>query len=103
AQLRGRGVSDVPGEQMERAFGVTQGCGIAEPILTLSAGTFGLMEKPLEVLTCCLSIPWLVSAADDNVHAGPTRRAKVVAPPSEQHVQLLEFDAHGELRGLESV
>jgi hypothetical protein len=43
-----------------------------------------------------------VSAANDNVHAGPTLFAKIIAPSSEQRVQLLELDAHGQLRSLES-
>src|SRR5580765_2475179 len=61
------------------------------------------MEKLTEVLARCLPIPWLVGAADDDVQAGPTSLAKIVAPPSEERVQLLELDAHGELRSLQGV
>jgi hypothetical protein len=53
------------------------------------------MKKPPEVLARCLPIPRLVGAADDDVKAGPTRLAKVVASTAEQRVQLLEFDGHG--------
>jgi hypothetical protein len=61
------------------------------------------MEKLPEVLACCLPIPWLVGAADDDVQASPTPLPKIVAPPSEERVQLLELDAHGQLRSLEGV
>ena len=61
------------------------------------------MEKLPEVLARCLPIPWLVGAADDDVQAGPTPLAKIVAPPSEERVQLFELDAHGQLRSLEGV
>ena len=61
------------------------------------------MEKPPEVLARCLPIPWLVGAADDDVQAGPTPLAKIIAPHSEERVQLFEFDAHGQLRSLEGV
>src|SRR6476646_2777677 len=61
------------------------------------------MEKLPEVLARCLPIPWLVGAADDDVQAGPTSLAEIVAPPSEERVQLFEFDAHRQLRGLEAV
>src|SRR6476646_333191 len=61
------------------------------------------MEKLPEVLARCLPIPWLVGAADDDVQAGPTSLAEIVAPPSEERVQLFELDAHGELRSLEGV
>ena len=61
------------------------------------------MEKLTEVLARCLPIPWLVGAADDDIQAGPTSLAEIVAPPSEERVQLFELDAHGELRSLEGV
>ena len=44
-----------------------------------------------------------MSAADHDVKAGPTPLAKVVAPSSDQSVQLLEFDAHGQLCSLEGM
>src|SRR4029077_15686180 len=56
-----------------------------------------------EVLARCLPISWLVSAADNDVKASPTPLAKIVAPTSEERVQLLELDAHGQLRSLEGV
>ena len=61
------------------------------------------MEKLPEILARCLPIPWLVGAADDDVQAGPTSLAKIVAPPPEERVQLFELDAHGQLRSLEGV
>ena len=39
------------------------------------------MEKPPEVLARCLAIPRLVSAADDDVQAGPTPLAEIVSEP----------------------
>lgn len=59
------------------------------------------MEKPPEVLACCLSIPRLMGVADDDVKAGPTCLTEVIAPMCEQRMQLLKFDAHGQARGLE--
>ena len=44
-----------------------------------------------------------MGATDDDVQAGPTTLAKIVAPPSEERVQLFELDAHGQLRSLEGV
>jgi hypothetical protein len=61
------------------------------------------MEKLPKVLARCLAIPWLVSATDDDVQPGPTSLVEIVAPPSEERVQLFELDAHGELRSLEGV
>ena len=61
------------------------------------------MEKPPEILAGCLAISRLVSAADDDVHSGPTLLAKIVAPPCEERVQLFELDTHGQLRSLERV
>ena len=61
------------------------------------------MEKLLEVLACCLPIPRLMCAADNDVQAGPTPLAEIVAPPSEERVQLFELDAHSQLRSLEGV
>ena len=61
------------------------------------------MEKSPEVLACCLAIPRLVGATDDDVQAGPAHLAKVVAPSREERVQLFELDAHGQLRSLEGV
>ena len=96
-------VNDVSREQVERGVDVTEALGVDESILLLGARAFGLVEKPSEVLARCLAIPRLVSAADDDVQAGPTPLSKIVAPPSEERVQLFELDAHGQLRSLERV
>ena len=61
------------------------------------------MEKLPEILARCIPIPWLVGAADDDVKADPTPFTKIVAPLSEERVQLFKFDAHGQLRSLEGV
>ena len=90
-------------EQVERRVDVAEAFGVHQAVLVLGAGAFGLMEKPAEVLACCFSISRLVSAADDNVQAGPTRLAEVVTPSSEQRVQLIEFHAHSQLRSFEGV
>ena len=90
-------------EQIERGVDVTEAFAVDQPIFALSAGAFGLVEKPPEVLACCLAIPRLVSAADNDVQAGPTPLAKIVAPPYEERVQLFELDAHGQLRRLQDV
>jgi hypothetical protein len=100
-EMRSPLINDVSREQIERAIDITEALGINQPILALSAGAVGLMDKPPEVLTRCLPISWLVSAADDNVQSGPTRLAKLVAPLCEQSVQLLKLYAHGQLRSLE--
>src|SRR5262249_32610833 len=95
-------INDVSRKKVERGVDVAESLGVDQPILALGAGALGLVEKPPEVLACCLPISWLVGAADDNVHTGPTPFAKIVAPSSEQRMQLLELDAHGQLRSLES-
>src|SRR6201989_2400114 len=82
-EIRSPLVNDVPREQVERAIDVAEPFGVDQPILPLSGGTFRLMEKLAEVLTCCLAVPRLVGAADDDIQAGPTRLVKVVAPSSE--------------------
>ena len=102
-EIRGPLVNDVSREQVERGVDVTEAFAVDQPIFALSAGAFGLVEKPPEVLARCLAIPRLVSAADDDVQAGPTRLAKIVAPPAEERVQLFELDAHGQLSSLQSV
>ena len=89
-------------EQVERGVDVTEAFAVDQPIFVLSTGAFGLVEKPPEVLARCLAIPRLVSAADDDVQAGPTLLAKIVASPFEKRVQLFELDAHGHLRSLQS-
>ena len=89
-------------EQVERGVDVADALGVDESILPLGARAFGLVEKPPEVLARCLAIPRLVSAADDDVQAGPTLLAKIVASPFEKRVQLFELDAHGHLRSLQS-
>ena len=90
-------------EQVERGVDVTETFAVDQPIFPFSAVALGLVEKPPEVLACCLPIPRLVSATNDDVQAGPTSFAKIVAPPSEERVQLFELDAHGQLRSLEGV
>ena len=44
-----------------------------------------------------------MGATNNDVQAGPTRLAKLVAPSSDERVQLFELDAHGQLRSLEGV
>ena len=102
-EIRGPLVNDVSREQVKRGVDVAEALGVDESILPLGAGAFGLVEKPPEVLARCLAIPRLVSAADDDVQAGPTRLAKVASPSSEKRVQLFELDAHGQLRSLQRV
>ena len=65
----------MPREQVERGVDVAEGFAVDESIFPFSAVSFGLVEKSPEVLARCLAIPRLVSAADDNVQAGPTRLA----------------------------
>jgi len=90
-------------EQIERRVDVAEALSVNQPVLSLSCGALGLVEKPAEILARCLAIPRLVSAADDNVHAGPTLLAKIVAPPAEERVQLFKLGAHGQLCSLESI
>ena len=66
-EIRGPLVNDVSREQVERGVDVTEAFAVDQPIFALSAGAFGLVEKPPEVLARCLAIPRLVSAADDDV------------------------------------
>ena len=102
-EIRGPLINDVSREQVERSVDVTEAFAVDQPIFPFSAVALGLMEKLPEVLACCLPIPWLVGAADDDVQAGPTSLAKIVAPPPEERVQLFELDAHGQLRSLQGV
>jgi hypothetical protein len=102
-EIRSPLINDVSREQVERDVDVAKAFAVDQPIFALSAGAFGLVEKPPEVLARCLPIPRLVSATDNDVKAGPTRLAKLVAPSSEERVQLFELDAHGQLRSLERV
>jgi hypothetical protein len=90
-------------EQVERGVDVGEAFAVYQPILPLSGGALGLVEKPLKVLARCLAIPRLVSATDDDVQAGPTPPAKFVAPSSEKRVQLLQLDTHGKACGLKGV
>jgi hypothetical protein len=90
-------------EQVERGVHVTETFTVDQPIFSFSAVTLGLVEKLPEILARCFAIPRLVGATDDNVQASPARLAKVVTPPREKRVQLLELDAHGQLRSLERV
>jgi hypothetical protein len=102
-EIRSPLINDMSRQQVERGIDVAETFAIEQPILAISAVTFGLVEKAPEVLARCLAIPRLVSAADDNVQPGPTRLAKVVASSFEERVQLLELDAHGQFRRLERV
>ena len=102
-EIRGPLINDVSRQKVERGVDVTETFAVDQPIFPFSAVSFGLVEKPPEVLARCLAIPRLVSAADDDVQAGPTPLAKIVAPSSEERVQLFELDAHGQLRSLERV
>jgi len=100
-EIRRALVNDMSREQVECGVDVAEAFAVDQPILSLSAGAFGLVEKLPKVLTRCLPIARLVSATDYDVQAGPTRLASVVAPSSEQRVQLFELDTHGQLRSLE--
>ena len=102
-EIRGPLINDVSRQKVERGVDVAKAFAVDQPILPFSAVTLGLMEKPPEILACCLPILGLVGAADDDVQAGPTSLAEIVAPPSEERVQLFELDAHGQLRSLEGV
>jgi hypothetical protein len=90
-------------QQVERGVDVTKTFAVDQPIFSFSAVALGLVEKLAEVLARCLSISRLMGATDDDVQASPARLAKIVAPPREERVQLLELDAHGQLRSLKSV
>ena len=96
-------INDMSRQQVECRVDVAKAFAVNQAILELSTGAFGLVEKSTEVLARCLPISRLVSAADHDVKAGTTRLAKVVAPSSDQSVQLLEFDAHGQLCNLEGM
>ena len=86
-EIRGPLVNDVSREQVERGIDVAEALGVDESILPLGARAFGLVEKTPEVLARCLAIPRLVSAADDDVQAGPRPFTKIVAPPSEERME----------------
>ena len=75
-EIRGPLVNDVSREQVERGVDVTEAFAVDQPIFALSAGAFGLVEKPPKVLARCLAIPRLVSAADDDVQARLTPLAR---------------------------
>ena len=90
-------------QQVERRVDVAETFAVDQPILPFSGGALALVKKLSKILARCLAISWLMSAADDDVQASPTPLANVVAPPSEKCVQLLEFDAHRQLRSLERV
>ena len=102
-EIRGPLVNDMSREKVERGVDVTETFAVDQPILPLSTVSFGLVEKSTEVLARCLPISRLVSATDHDVKAGTTPLAKVVAPSSDDSVQLLEFNAHGQLCNLEGV
>ena len=102
-EIRGPLINDVSREQVERSVDVTETFAVDQPIFPFSAEALGLVEKLPEVLARCLPIPRLVGAADDGVQAGPTALAEIVAPPSEERVQLFELNAHGELRSFEGM
>jgi hypothetical protein len=90
-------------QQVERGVDVTKTFAVDQPILPFSGVALGLVEKLPEVLARCLAIPWLVGATDNDVQASPARLAKIVAPSCEKHVQLLELNAHSQLRSLKGV
>jgi hypothetical protein len=96
-------VNNVSRQQIECRIDIAKSFGVDKAVFPLSRGAFGLVEKPSEVLTRCLAVPRLVSAADDDVQACPTFLAKIVAPAFEEGVQLFEFDAHGQLCNFECV
>ena len=90
-------------QQVERGVDVAETFAIDHPILAFSGGALALVKKLSKILARCLAISWLMSATDDDVQASPTPLANIVAPPFEKCVQLLELDAHRQLRSLESV
>ena len=96
-------VNDVSREQIERRVNVANPFGIYQPVLPFSGRALGLMKKPPEILTGCFAISRLVSAADHDVHRGPTPLAKPIAPACGKFVQLFKFNAHGQLCSLERV
>src|SRR6476646_12214457 len=91
-EIRSPLVNDVSRQKVERGVDVAEALGVDQTILPFSAGTLGLVKKLAEILACCLPISGLMGAADDDVEAGPTSLAKIVAPPSEERVQLFELD-----------
>jgi len=96
-------IDDVSREQIECGIDVAEAFGVDQPVLPFSGGALGLVEKATEILARCLAIPRLVSAADDDIHTGPTLLAKIIPPSCEERVQLFELDAHRQLRSLECV
>jgi hypothetical protein len=102
-EIRSPLINDMSRQQVERGIDIAKAFAVDQSILPLSTVSFGLVEKPPEVLARCLAIARLVSAADDDVQRGPTPLAKIVAPSSEERVQLFNLDAHGQLRSLERV
>jgi hypothetical protein len=75
-------------EQVERGIDVAEALGVDQTILPLSTVTLGLVKKLPKILACCLPISGLMGTADHDVQAGPTSFAEIVAPPSEERVQL---------------
>ena len=90
-------------QQVERGVDVADTFAVDQPILAFSGGALALVKKLSKILARCLAISWLMSAADDDVQTSPTPLANIVAPPSEKCVQLLELDAHRQLRSPERV
>jgi hypothetical protein len=102
-QIRRSLINDVSREQVECSVDVTETFAVNQPIFPFSAVALGLVKKLPEVLARCLPISRLVGTADHCVQVRPTALAEIVAPPSEECVQLLEFNAHGQLCNLEGV
>src|SRR4029078_12848961 len=90
-------------QKSKRGVDVTETFAVDQPIFSFSTVTFRLMEKLSEVLARCLAIPRLVCATDDDVKPSPAHLAKLLTPPPERRVQLLELDAHSQLRSLQRV
>ena len=90
-------------QQVERGVDAAETFAVDQPILAFSGGALALVKKLSKILARCLAISWLMSAADDDVQTSPTPLANIVAPAPEKCVQLLELDAHRQVRSLERV
>jgi hypothetical protein len=66
-EIRSPLINDVSREQVQRGVDVADTFAVDQPVLALSAVSFGLVEKSPEVLAGCLAIPRLMTAADDDI------------------------------------
>jgi hypothetical protein len=96
-------VHDVSRQQIERAVDLAQTFGVNQAVFAFGRRALGLMKKTPEILACCFAIPRLVCAADHDVHTSPMAFSKVIAPPRNDSVQLLQLAAHCQLRSLKGL